>query len=58
MTATDMASVLDEVQAKLAGTYLAAEWFVKRSGTTIREVGTIVLDYTRTKGTWLISRQA
>jgi hypothetical protein len=31
---------------------------VKPSGTTIREVGTIVLDYTRTEGTWLISRQA
>jgi hypothetical protein len=31
---------------------------VKPSGTTIREVGTLVLDYTRTEGTWLISRQA
>ncbi len=31
---------------------------VKPSGTTIREVGTLVLDYTRTGGTWLFSRQA
>ena len=31
---------------------------VKPSGTTIREVGTVDLDYTRTAGTWLISRQA
>jgi uncharacterized protein (TIGR02246 family) len=31
---------------------------VKPSGATIREVGTLVLDYTRTEGTWLISRQA
>jgi ketosteroid isomerase-like protein len=31
---------------------------VKPSGTTVREVGTLVLDYTRTGGTWLISRQA
>jgi ketosteroid isomerase-like protein len=31
---------------------------VKPAGTTIREVGTLVLDYTRTEGTWLISRQA
>jgi hypothetical protein len=31
---------------------------VKPSGTTIREVGTFVLDYTRTEGIWLISRQA
>jgi ketosteroid isomerase-like protein len=128
-----MAAALDEVQAKLAGAHLVAEWFhgidsrdldramatwhpqglsltpgrvlegsrairadlekmwaaysevyhwvtnlsltvrgdstmhgecriaalcVKRSGTTIREVGTIVLDYTRTEGTWLISREA
>jgi hypothetical protein len=30
---------------------------VKRSGTAIREVGTIVLDYTREEGTWLISRE-
>ena len=133
MTAADMASALDEVQAKLAGAYLAAEYFhgidsrdldramatwhpqglsltpgralegsrairadlekmwaaysevyhwvtnlsltvpgdstmhgecritalcVKPSGTTIREVGTLVLDYTRTEGTWLISREA
>jgi ketosteroid isomerase-like protein len=31
---------------------------VKPSGTPIREVGTLVLDYTRTEGAWLISRQA
>jgi hypothetical protein len=31
---------------------------VKSSGTAIREVGTLVLDYTRTEGTWLFSRQA
>jgi hypothetical protein len=31
---------------------------VKPSGTAIREVGTIALDYTRTAGTWLMSRQA
>jgi hypothetical protein len=31
---------------------------VTRSGTAIREVGTIALDYTRTEGTWLISREA
>jgi len=31
---------------------------VKPSGTTIREVGTVVLDYTRSEGTWLTSRQA
>jgi hypothetical protein len=31
---------------------------VKPSGTTIREVGTLVLDYTRTEGKWLFSRQA
>ena len=31
---------------------------VKPSGTAIREVGTLVLDYTRTEGAWLISRQA
>jgi hypothetical protein len=31
---------------------------VKPSGTAIREVGTLVLDYTGTGGTWLISRQA
>ena len=36
----------------------AAALCVKRSGTTIREVGTVVLDYTRTEGTWLFSRQA
>lgn len=136
MTAADMAVALDEVQAKLAGAHLIAEWFhgidsrdpdramatwhpqgvlgftpgpvldgssairaflektraaypelyhwvanlslsltvpgdstmrgecritalcVKPSGTTIREVGTLVTDYTRTEGTWLISRQA
>jgi len=134
MTTADMTAALDEVQAKLAGAHLAAEWFhgidsrdqdramvtwhprgvlsftpgpvldghsairaflekswaaypevyhwvanlsltvpgdstmhgecritalcVKPSGTTIREVGTLVLDYTRTEGTWLFSRQA
>lgn len=136
MTAADMAVALDEVQAKLAGAHLIAEWFhgidsrdpdramatwhpqgvlrftpgpvldgssairaflektraaypelyhwvanlslsltvpgdstmrgecritalcVKPSGTTIRQVGTIVTDYARTEGTWLISRQA
>jgi hypothetical protein len=134
MTAADMAAALDEVQAKLAGAYLVAEWFhgidnrdldramaawhpqgvssitpgpvldgssairadlermwaayaevyhwvtnisltvrgentmhgecriaflgVKRSGATIREVGILVLDYTRTEGTWLLSREA
>jgi ketosteroid isomerase-like protein len=133
MTAADMTAALDEVQAKLAGAHLAAQWFhgidscdldramatwhpqgvlsftpgpvldgrsavraflektragyselyhwvanlslavpgdttmrgecritalcVKPSGATIREVGTLVLDYTRTEGTWLISRQ-
>ena len=31
---------------------------VKRSGATVREVGTIALDYTRAEGTWLISREA
>ena len=31
---------------------------VKPSGTTIRELGTLVLDCARTEGTWLISRQA
>jgi uncharacterized protein (TIGR02246 family) len=31
---------------------------VMPSGMTIREVGTCVLDYTRTDGTWLISRDA
>jgi hypothetical protein len=31
---------------------------VTPSRTAIREVGTIVLEYTRTEGTWLISRQA
>jgi hypothetical protein len=31
---------------------------VKPSGATIREVGTLVLNYARTEGTWLISRQA
>jgi SnoaL-like domain len=30
---------------------------VKPAGTTIREVGTLVLDYIGTEGTWLISRQ-
>jgi hypothetical protein len=30
---------------------------VKPSGATIREVGTLVLDYTRTEGTWLIHRE-
>ncbi|MGH3154857.1 MAG: nuclear transport factor 2 family protein [Streptosporangiaceae bacterium] len=133
MTAADMAVALEEVQAKLAGAYLVAEYFhgidrrdldramaawhprglslspgrvldgssairadlekmwaalsevyhwvtnlsltvpgdgtmhgecrvaalcVQRSGTTIHEVGTIVFDYTRTEGTWLISREA
>jgi SnoaL-like domain len=134
MTAADMTAALDEVQAKLAGAHLVAEWFhgidshdldramatwhpqgvssftpgpvldgssairadlektwavyaevyhwatnlsltvrgdstmhgqcrlaflgVKRSGATIREVGTSVLEYTRTEGTWLISREA
>jgi SnoaL-like domain len=134
VTAADMTAALDEVQAKLAGAHLAAEFYhgidsrdldramgtwhprgvlsftpgpvlegssairaflektraaypelyhwitnlsltvpgdttmrgqcritalcVKSSGTTIREVGTLVLDYTRTEGTWLISRQA
>jgi hypothetical protein len=134
MTAVDMAVALDEVQAKLAGAHLVAEWLhgidsrdldramaawhpqgvlsftpgpvldgssairaflertwaaypelyhwvanlaltvpgdstmrgqgritalcVKPSGTTIREVGTLALDYTRTEATWLISRQA
>lgn len=134
MTAADMAAALDEVQAKLAGAQLAAEFYhgidsrdldramgtwhplgvlsfppgpvldgssairaflektraaysevyhwvtnlsltvrgdstmhgecritalcVKPSGTTVREVGTLVLDYTKTEGTWLISRQA
>jgi hypothetical protein len=134
MTAADMTAALDEVQAKLAGAHLAAEFYhgidsrdldramatwhprgvlsftpgpvldgsnairaalektwaaypelyhwianlslilpgdstmrgecritalcVKPSGTTIREVGTVDLDYTRTAGTWLISRQA
>jgi hypothetical protein len=131
MTAADMASALDEVQAKLAAAHLVAEWFhgidsrdldramatwhplgvnsftsgpvlegssairawlekvwagyaevyhwvtnlsltvrggsmhgegritalcVTHSGTAIREVGTIALDYTRAEGTWLISR--
>ena len=134
MTAADMAVALDEVQAKLAGARLVAEWLhgidsrdvdramatwhprgvlsftpgpvldgssairaflgktlaaypelyhwvanlsltvsgdstmrgecritalcVKPSDETIREVGTLALDYTRTEGTWLISRQA
>jgi ketosteroid isomerase-like protein len=134
MTAADMTAALDQVQAKLAGAQLAAEfyhgidsrdldramatwhplgvlsftpgpvldgssairaflektraaypelyhWFtnlsltvrgdgtmhgecritalcVKPSGTAFREVGTLVLDYTRTEGTWLLSRQA
>jgi hypothetical protein len=133
MTAIEMASALDEVQAKLAAAHLVAEWFhgidsrdldramatwhplgvshftsgplleggsairawlekawagyaevyhwvtnlsltvrdgstmhgegritalcVTRSGTAIREVGTIALDYTRAEGTWLISRE-
>jgi SnoaL-like domain len=134
MTAADLAAALDEVQAKLAGAHLVAEWLhgidsrdldramatwhpqgvlsftpgpsldgssairafaektwaaypelyhsaanlsltltgdstmrgegritalcVKPSGTAIREVGIIALDYSRTEGTWLISRQA
>ena len=134
MTAADMASALDEIQAKLAAAHLVAEWFhgidsrdldramaawhplgvssftpgpvleggsairawlenawagyaevyhwvtnlsltvrdggtmrgegritalcVTRSGTAIREVGTIALDYTRAEGAWLISREA
>ena len=134
MTAAEMTAALDEVQAKLAGAQLAAEfyhgidgrdldramgtwhplgvlsftpgpvldgsgairaflaktsaaypelyhWFtnlsltvhgdgtmhgearltalcVKPSGTAVREMGTLVLDYTRTEGTWLFSRQA
>jgi ketosteroid isomerase-like protein len=134
MTAAEMASALDEVQAKQAGEYLIAEWHhgidsrdldralaawhpqgvlsftpgpvldgrdairaflektwaaypemyhwitnlsltvhgdstmhgecritalcVRPSGTSIREVGTSVLDYTRTHGTWLLSREA
>jgi ketosteroid isomerase-like protein len=134
MTTAEMASALDEVQAKLAGAYLVAEWFhgidsrdldramatwhpqgvlsftpgpvldgssaieafmaktwaaypelyhwctnlsltvhggttmrgecrltalcVQRAGTAIREVGTVVLGYTRTEGAWLCSRQA
>jgi len=134
MTAADMTAALDEVQAKLAGAHLAAEFYhgidsrdldramatwhprgvlsftpgpvlagrsairaflektwaaypelyhwitnlsltvpgdstmrgqgrvtalcVKPSGTAIREVGTLVLHYTRTEGAWLISRQA
>jgi ketosteroid isomerase-like protein len=134
MTAADMAVALDEVQAKLAGAQLVAEWLhgidsrdldramatwhprgvlsftpgpamdgtsairaflektraaypelyhwvtnlsltvpghgtmrgegritalcVKPSGTTIRGVGTLLLNYTRTEGTWLVSRQA
>ncbi len=133
MTAADMTAALDEVQARLAGTQLAAEFYhgidsrdldramatwhpegvlsftpgpvldgssairaflektlaayaelhhsitnlsltlrgegdmrgecriaflgVKHSGTTSREVGTAVLDYTKAEGTWLISRQ-
>lgn len=133
MTATDVTTALDELQAKLAGAQLAAEfyrgidshdldramrtwhpqgvlsftpgpvldgsiairaalekmwaaytevyhWFtnlsltvrddgtmhgecritalcVKTSGTAVREMGTLVLDYTRTEGTWLFSRQ-
>jgi SnoaL-like domain len=31
---------------------------VKPSGAAVREMGTLVLDYTRTEGTWLFSRQA
>jgi SnoaL-like domain len=31
---------------------------VTRSGTAVREVGTIALDYTRAEGIWLISREA
>jgi ketosteroid isomerase-like protein len=134
MTAADAAAALNEVQAKLAGAGLLAEWFngidgrdadramatwhpqgvlsftpgreldgstairafvektwaaylelhhsfanlslamlgdstmhgecritalcIQPAGTAIREVGTIVLDYTKTEGTWLISRQA
>lgn len=134
MTASDVAARLDEVQAKLAGARLVAEWFhgidsrdldramatwhpwgvlsftpgpvldgprgirafleknwalygeiyhwvanlsltvlgdstmhgecritalcIEPSGATIREVGTLLVDYARTEGTWLISRQA
>jgi SnoaL-like protein len=31
---------------------------VKRTGVTVREVGTIALDYTRAEGRWLISGEA
>lgn len=134
MTAADMAVALGEVQAKLAGAYLVAEWYhgidsrdldramttwhprgvlsftagpvldgrsaieafleknwaaypelyhwctnlsltvrgddtmhgqcriaalcVARSGTATRETGISVVDYTKTEGTWLLSRQA
>jgi hypothetical protein len=134
MTAADMAAALAEVQARLAGAHLVAEWLhgidsrdldramatwhpsgvlsftpgaaldgsrairafvaktwaaypelyhwaanlaltvtgdgtmhgvgritalcIKPSGAAIREVGTIAVDYARTEGTWLISRQA
>jgi hypothetical protein len=134
MGGADVASALDEVQAKLAAAHLVAEWFhgidsgdldramaawhplgvssftsgpvlegssairawlekvwagyaevyhwvtnlsltvrdgstmhgegritalcVTRSGTAIREVGTIALDYTKAEGTWLIFREA
>jgi SnoaL-like domain len=133
MTTAEMTAALDEVQAKLAGAYLVAEWFhgidnrdldramaawhplgvscitpgpvldgsrairahlervwaayaevyhwvtnlsltvtsdktmqgecriaflgVKRSGAAIREVGILLLDYTRAEGTWLLSRE-
>ncbi len=133
MTAGEITAALDEVQAKLAGAYLVAEWFrgidnrdfdramaawhpegvscitpgpvlhgssairadlervwaayaevyhwitnlsltvtgdktmqgecriaflgIRRSGATVREVGTLLLDYTRTEGTWLLSRE-
>ena len=134
MTAADTALALDEVQAKLAGAHLLAEWYlgidsrdlgramatwhprgvlsftagpvmdgtsaietflkknwtaylelyhwctspsltvpgdgtmhgqcritalcIARSGTAIRETGISVADYTKTDGTWLLSRQA
>jgi len=31
---------------------------VRPSGAAVREMGTLVLDYTKTEGTWLFSRQA
>jgi hypothetical protein len=30
---------------------------VRRSGETVREVGTLLLDYTRREGTWQLSRE-